>query len=236
MVDLPAGLLHRPGPVRLLEKEEVALVETPHSIDCAFPHDQARPDPRVHLDGMPVVLALAGILPRKQGFQQRHVEEKRQERGKTGDGVLLAAVRIEELSAGHDRLRMLLHEGIQLVDGPLGENRIRVEQQRVAARHDPEGLVVGGGKAPVLVVFDPPDLRELDLQHGHAAVARRVVDDDDLEGDALDRAEDGLEAVAKKRFSVPVDDDDGKIHVEMRHSSLSKIVAPAALAKQGKLR
>ena len=93
---------------------------------------------------------------------------------------------------------MLLHEGIQLVDGLLGENRVRVEQQRVAARHDPEGLIVGGGKAPVLVVFDPPDLRELDLQHSHAAVARGVVDDDDLEGEPLDRAEDGLKAVAKK--------------------------------------
>jgi len=169
----------------------IAFIEAAHAADGAFSNHQARPYARFHLDGVVTSPVFAGIPVGEEGFEKRHAEQERQDGGKPDDWVLFAAVGIQELPAGHDRLGVLFHEGKEIPDGPLGENHIRVEQQRIAARHDPEGPVVGGRKTPILVILDPPDLRKLYLQHGHAAVPRGVVDDDDLEGQTPDRSVDG---------------------------------------------
>ena len=215
MVDFPSRPAHLIGPVGLLEKEKVAFVEHPDGVDRRFPDHQAGPDAGIDLQRFGMGVAFAGITHREEKFQQRGVRQQGEQAGKGGDGVLPAPVGVEELAARHGGLRMAFQKGEELRRGPFVQQRIGIEQQGIAARHDPEGLVVGGAEPTVFAIFDHPHLRETLPQHGHAAVRGGIVDDDHLQGKSANGLFNGLQTIRQEFPCVPVDNDDRDVHFSL---------------------
>jgi len=212
MKDRPTGGPHLSGPVRLLEEEKVTLIEHPHRIDGALADHHAGPDPRIDLDRTQVNPPLARKVPREKRLQERGVHHQTQKGREGPDGVLTSPVGVEELSAGHCRLRMGLQKGIQFPGRPFHQHCVRIEQEGVSPFHEPQPLIVGRPESPILVIRDDPHPGKPLAHHGHTAVGGSVVDDDNLVGKIPEGLIHGLQASAQEFSGVPVDDDDRYVH------------------------
>ena len=208
MHDLPVDLPHPVGPVRLLEKEEVAFVEHPHRVDSALPDQEAGADRRFDFDGRRVTAPFTWESPREEVLEQRCIGHERKERGKGSDGILPAPVGVEKLPAGNCDIGVSFQIGEQFGYGAFGEECVGIEQKGVAALHDPQSLVVGRPESPVLVVLDQVYGREPFPQHGRTAVGGGVVDDDHLVGQVLKCRLDGFQAPPEELPCVPSNYDD----------------------------
>jgi len=145
-------------PSRFPQKRRRTFIQEAHRIHGRFSHHHAGADAGFDLDGCFIVAEFTRVSIRKYNAKQRLIGEKQRQGWEIRDGVLLGAVRIQELPADHCRVRVVLHEMEKFLHGAFAEHGIGVEQQRVAALDLPERKVVGGGKSEIPGVLNHPDL------------------------------------------------------------------------------
>ena len=126
-------------------------------------------------------------------------------------GPLGGAGGIDEAAAdGADGVARV-EEVVEDAEGVFDELGIAVEQDDGIAPGHPDGLIVGGGEAEVLGVFNQPRIGKLLAHHGGAAIVGGVIHNDDFAGDSAGVLADGFEACAEEFPRVPVDDDHTKL-------------------------
>ena len=93
------------------------------------------------------------------------------------------------------------------------DDGVGVEDERVLALCLHDGLVVGAGKAHILLVLDVGNLRMPLAREGDAVVARQVIDDNHLARHALHGLLDSAQGLLQQVLHAVVDDDDGELHI-----------------------
>ena len=222
--DLPAGLAEAVRPVRLLAEEEERLVERADLLDRLAPHEHAGAHQELRLAHLLVVEParverVQRLRARRELAEEEVLGREPPERREAPHRPLQRAVGVEQPRPDDRGVRALVGEGDEPAQRALGQPRVRVQDQEVAARRLLDPTVPAGGQADVLLL-DHARVRELLADDVGAAVAGAVVDDDDL------LAAHALEAALDPRQRVVGDDDDGRV----RHTGARHARRPAARA------
>jgi hypothetical protein len=194
------------APVRLLEEQEVGLIEPPDPVDQGAPHHHAGADHRLDVPGLGPLLLLAREPPWEEKSEEAFVEEDRREGREVVEGILLAAVFVQELGRRRPHLRVAVQVGRQSGERPRREARIGVQEADVPPARGRDPLVDRGGEAAVDGVPEERRLREARGDQVGRSVRGGVVDDDrlGLVRDRLQAGGDGLPSVERH-------DDDGDL-------------------------
>ena len=108
---------------------------------------------------------------------------------------------------------MRLHPGNAVLQTSRRDDGVRVQDEGVLAPCLHDGLVVGTGKAHILLVLDIGDLRVALTREGDAVVPRQVIDDNHLAGHALHGLFHRAQGLLQQVLDAVVDDDDGQFHI-----------------------
>ena len=103
---------------------------------------------------------------------------------------------------------MLVHQLDHRVDGAVENQRVGVQQQDVVRAATADDHVVGLGKTDVGFVGDQLDLGKSRAAHGHAVVARIIVDHPHVEGRSVDGGVERRKTIRQEGFGVVIDYDD----------------------------
>ena len=104
---------------------------------------------------------------------------------------------------------MVVHEFHTFGQGVIFQNSIGIEYQDIFTFSFPDRLVVGPGKAFVILVFNQADLRELLPDHPDRSIDRVIVNDKDLGCHTVNRFLYRVDALLYEILDVVVDDNDG---------------------------
>ena len=148
----------------------------------------------------------AADLPAKQQFLSQLGE--RSEHG--SERQLRASTSVDEARSGHGRFRMPIELGDEAVDRAGSHDGVAVQQQQRRARARPYADVVRARESEIRSRFDDLHSRP-SSRCGSAAVARLIVDDDDLVSDRGSRRVERLETAIEVRTRVVADDDDRQV-------------------------
>ena len=85
-------------------------------------------------------------------------------------GRLPRAVRVQQARSGDADRRMRIHERHHLPERVLLQHGVAVQQQQITAFRLPQRLIIGSGKADILLIADEPRLRKFPRRHLRAAV------------------------------------------------------------------
>ncbi len=213
VVDLPAASPHAVAPVDVLEVHEKALVHESDAGERLFPHHHARAGDPIDLARRLVVEVEHEVVPQGPAVledppQGRPTEDEGPERVEAAARVLQRAVGVQELAASDRRVRVLVHEREQAIDGAACDDDVRIQDQDVPSPRRADPLVHGSRIAEVRRVLDEANPGEPLLQEVTGTVGRVVVDDDRL-GRGLCRVLlDRGEALRQGLAAVVADNDD----------------------------
>ena len=223
---LPARLAEAVGPVRLLAEEEERLVERADLLHGLAPDEHAGAHQELRLAHLLMVEAarvepVQRLRARRQLAEEEVLGGEPPERREAANRPLQRAVGVEQPRPDDRGVRVLVGEGDEPAQRALGQPRVRVQDQEVAARRGLHAAVPAGREADVLLL-DHACLGQLLADDVRAAVGRAVVDDDHLlSAHALEAALDPGERVVR-------DDDDARV----RHGARS---APARSPSQSRI-
>ncbi|OQC56087.1 MAG: hypothetical protein BWX54_01574 [Verrucomicrobia bacterium ADurb.Bin018] len=203
-----------PAKIGLLEVGEEGFIEQPDLVeDGSLDHEVGADN---IFDG---VGGLIGLGNHRAGFASaldaqdsgEGDPEHAAERGGETIGPLGGAAGVDEPPANGADGVSREEEIVEDAEGVFDELSIAVEQDDGIAPGHPDGLIVGGGEAEVLGVFNQPHIRKLLAHHGGATIVRGVIHNDNFVGDSAGVLADGFEACAEEFPRVPVDDDHTKL-------------------------
>src|SRR5690606_1230680 len=92
-------------------------------------------------------------------------------------------VRMQNLAAHGARIRMLLHEAKEGLQGVFLNDGVRIQDEQVMASRLADGLVVRAAEPHVSRVRNQANVRKFLSNHGHAPIHGAVVDHEDLHGE-----------------------------------------------------
>ena len=212
--DLVASLANAGAEVGFFEVGEEGFIEQPDLVeDGSLDHEVGADN---IFDG---VGGLIGLGNHRAGFASaldaqdsgEGDPEHAAERGGETIGPLGGAAGVDEPPANGADGVSREEEIVEDAEGVFDELSIAVEQDDGIAPGHPDGLIVGGGEAEVLGVFNQPHIRKLLAHHGGATIVRGVIHNDNFVGDSAGVLADGFEACAEEFPRVPVDDDHTKL-------------------------
>ena len=171
IVVLVAALCDTIRKVDVLAIHEESLVQKAHFVEGFLAHQHEGTGEDFHLVGLVVgemahVIAGKTLAVREELGEAKHLVERRGSRGQSafrlGQELSLA---VHHLHAEAARVGMAVHEGDALREGVVLDHRVGIEEKHILARRDADGLVVGLGKADVVLVGDDLHLGKLLRQH-----------------------------------------------------------------------
>ncbi len=183
--DPPAARADGRADVDILGVEEVAFVEEPNRL-------QIRPVDQQRRAAHPVHIALAARLGHDPAFHPAHaplvqahppfLAELGQRRDHRTERQLGAAMAVHQSRAGRRGGGMCGQPRQQRIHGSGRDHTVTVQEQKHLPLRAPDAHVVRRGEAGVPLLFDHLHRWPSRPHRGGAAVARRVVDHDDVVG------------------------------------------------------
>jgi hypothetical protein len=204
----PARVAQAPAEVDLVGVDEEGRVEPLDLAGGVGAHEQAG-----GLRPVDLARALAAALDGEALVQEERAHEGRGRRGEAPRAGLLGPIGAQQARAGRRGVVALLERVAQGHDGAGPQLGVLVEQQRVASAGplEPRGVVLALAR-PAL---EGDDLRchGVVARRGGRAVARGVVEDEDLglEGQGLALGRDGVQAAHEQLALLGVDDAEGEL-------------------------
>ena len=204
--DLPARLPEPVAPVRLLAEEEERLVERPHLVDRVPPHEHARTHDELGLAHLVVVEAarverVERPRPRRELAQEEVLGRQPPQGREPAHRPLQRPVRVQQARPDDRGARPPSANATSRASASPRSHASAFREEDVPALGLPDPQVPAGPE-PAVLRLDDAHLREPLADEGDGAVARAVVDDDDL------LAPDAREAVLDPGQRVVGDDDD----------------------------
>ena len=236
VVVLPPRQPYAPREVDVFAVHEVALVQAANFlIDFAGEHQEGTWHDLylVHLvlGQVPHIVGGKAFVVWKQVDEARYLVERCFGRRKAALALLeVAAVAVDHLHAQASAVVVFSHEVDALHEGVVLNDSVGVEQEEALARAAGERLVIGAGKANVLLVGDDVHFGEVLAHHLHRPVHRVVVHYPHVKfqiatvGQPAFRAVDRCQALLEEVLDVIVDYDDRKRHLFLASLAFSGVI------------
>ena len=210
------------APVDLLAEEKELLIEKPYFANGAAAQAHEAAADEIHIlcvGSFQRPQLAAGEKSRRRQFPQAAGEHRKiQKTREAAAAGLRRAVLVQHTTPQNSNVLMALHVGNRVCQNVTMNQRIGIEKQDVFAGGALDRLIVGGGEAAIVGIPDQDHVRKFPLDHLRRSVAGAVVDNKNLQIQRpavvlLAAGENAAEAVPKQLPCVPVDNNDGKIHV-----------------------